>query len=203
MRPPVVLTLGLVATIIGSRPVGLASVLPTPSRDGVTVVLPCSASNLRLEAEWVGSMTHLYGNIIFTNRSTVRCALWGQPTVRIVDGLGHPLPVRDMPVVGSWEQRPLRGVSPDDWRRGVLRPGQRAFAALEWSNWCGRAVRAPLTPSIILPGTGQELRARTPVGTPECVVPSKPSVLQVSTIDLAPATGVLPLLVVDCPQSCP
>ncbi len=196
MRPPVVLALGLVATVIGSMPVGLASVLPTPSRNGVTVVPACSASNLRAEAEWVGAATHLYGDVTFANRSMASCVLQGQPTVRIIDGLGHPLPVRDMPVVGSWEQRPLRGVAPDDWRRGVLRPGRRAFAALEWSNWCGHAVRAPLTPSVILPGTGQELRARmlSRIGTPECVVPSKPSVLQVSTIDLAPATGVLPLL---------
>lgn len=196
MRLLVVLVLGLIPTIVVSMPVGIAGISPTPSRDGVTVVPPCAASHLRAEAEWVGAMTHLYGVVIFTNRSTARCALRGQPTVRIVDGLGRPLPVRDMPVVGSWEQRPLQGVSPDDWRRGVLRPGRRAFAAIEWSNWCGHAVRAPLTPSVILPGTGQELRVRTlpSIGTPECVVPSKPSVLQVSTIDLAPATGVPPLL---------
>lgn len=67
------------------------------------------------------------------NTSSEPCSLEGRPRVRIVAGGGGPL------AVGQFAARPVLGAAslPPGFPLIAIRPGERAFLGLFWSNWCG------------------------------------------------------------------
>jgi hypothetical protein len=91
--------------------------------------LLCSARTLAARGGLQGATGALEGGITVTNRRPYPCYLSGRPGIVFFRGDSA---LRVQKVAGA----STRGQS--DARTFVLYPGQRAFARLRWSNWCGK-----------------------------------------------------------------
>ncbi len=161
---------------------------------------PCRASNLTAAAAWGGIANSETGNIRFTNNGAKACTMRGRLGVMIIDGRGHALSVVES-YYPNYDPFVSRGLPTDDRRRGVVRPGLRAFVAVVWRNWCGGEAREPFTLLIALP-QGGHVQARVndesgiplgyPAHTPYCRNRRQPSVIGVGMIALASPSAYLP-----------
>jgi Domain of unknown function (DUF4232) len=131
--------------------------------------LLCSARTLSARAGLQGAAGALEGGVTVTNRRPYPCTLSGRPGVIFLRG-GSGLRVQKVSGPSTTGQR--------DPRTFVLVPGQKAFARLRWSNWCGKRysyVGLLLTlrtqqPRLIVDGTAP---------TPPCLTRSAGSVVSV------------------------
>lgn len=145
----------------------------------------CLLSTLRTVAGWGPAANSLFGYVLFTNRGALACTLRGYPSIRLLSPDGRTLRVYQENGGIGVDIVITQGVPPGDQRRGLLRPGRRAYVPLAWANWCGDPVGEPITLLITLSRTN---RARVPVydymtgpraRTPGCMLPDGGSSLSV------------------------
>ncbi len=120
----------------------------------------CLLSTLRVVARWGAAVNQLFGYVLVTNQGAQACTLRGYPSIRLVSPDGQTLRVYQEDGGMGVDLVITQGVSPGDQRHGLLRPGRRAYVALEWANWCRDPVGEPITMVITLSRTN---RARVPV----------------------------------------
>ena len=90
----------------------------------VTTAPACRPGSLTAEASLQGATGSLLGGLQVMNVGQRACTLPERPTVRI-SWAGKTLNVRRVELAA----RPVR--------LRLLKPGAKAYAALQWSNWCG------------------------------------------------------------------
>ena len=90
--------------------------------------LLCSARTLTARAFLQGAAGAMEGGVTVTNRRPYPCQLSGRPGVVFVHG-DSGLRVQKMSGASTTGQKDPRTIT--------LLSGQRAFARLRWSNWCG------------------------------------------------------------------
>jgi Protein of unknown function (DUF4232) len=146
---------------------------------------PCVASALSLSVTLQGAAGHREGSAIFRNHGANACVLKGRPAVGLFDAAGRRLQVKVAP--GPTHVYDVKSVSAQDKRLGIVRPGYRAFVALRWGNFCGKAklpVRLVVTMgkrhnTISAPMMFGPVSKPEPVDAPPCLGPTLPSTLDV------------------------
>jgi Protein of unknown function (DUF4232) len=146
---------------------------------------PCAASALSLSTSIQGAAGHREGSAVFRNHSAKACVLAGRPAVELFDAAGRRLQVKVAP--GPTHVYDVKSVSAQDKRLGIVRPGYRAFVALRWGNFCGKA-KLPISLVVTMGRRHDTLSAPmmfgpaskpTPVDAPPCLGPTLPSTLDV------------------------
>jgi hypothetical protein len=129
----------------------------------------CRPGALTAEASFQGATGSLLGGLKVMNVGPTACTLPERPTVRI-SWAGKTLNIRRV-------QLAARPVS-----LRLLKPGAKAYAALQWRNWCG-ADMGTFRPRLLVT-LGQvpavlRVELRGPVTAPRCDSSYEPSTLAV------------------------
>ncbi|HUK95950.1 MAG TPA: DUF4232 domain-containing protein [Gaiellaceae bacterium] len=139
----------------------------------------CRASALRSRVLWQGATGSLMGAIRVTNVGGRACALYGVPTVEMVDANGVRMNVRQEPAKPLWKQ--LGAPRPNGWPI-VRMPGHgSAQVFVRLRNWCVTGVK-PLALLTYLPGVGEHLPAQVEINL-RCDVPGQPPTLSVGPVE--------------------
>jgi len=170
----VLVTIAAMGAAVPRAPAALAAQPPDP----------CIASALALSTSMQGAAGSREGFAIVRNTSSKACRLNGRPAVTIADKTLGNLHVHI--VAGPTNVLDPKGAG-SDRRLGILRPGRRAFSALRWGNYCGKAKgsftlvatlpngRGKLSAPLLSVGSSKPL----PVSAPPCNGPGQPSDLDV------------------------
>jgi len=150
----------------------------TTSRRAHTAVAPCRASALRATPDQIeGAAGSVGGNVLFTNRGSSTCRLYGVPRVQLYDRSHRHLPVRFLPVhLNMLNQTP---------HPVYVRVHQQAGISVSWSHYCYPTVHAPVFMVIQLPQRGGTNTTNTgPTDrrqqvSPPCYGLKSPSVIRV------------------------
>jgi photosystem II stability/assembly factor-like uncharacterized protein len=131
----------------------------------------CTVKQLSISGGFGGATGSALGGVSLRNTSSSPCSLPQRPTIGI-EVNGQRASVKQGPgkAAPSFPQIPVR----------ILRPGARAFAQLQWFNWCGtRPTHGSAQVALELRLGGGLLSATHLVDpvVPRCDSPSAPSVL--------------------------
>jgi hypothetical protein len=130
----------------------------------------CTPRDLHASVRLQGATGSAVGPFSVVNVGKRTCTLVGRPPVRFTaaDGEAEPVVVSGLPR-----------------RRGVmtLRPHQRAYVSLFWSNWCGAG--KPITVRVGVRGGYMAATTGTWLQHPRCDAPTGPSFAGVSPWELA------------------
>lgn len=155
----------------------LASPTPTPSSQGVAMIVPwssatpappptptapptpdaptCRADQLAAgDAGWGGATGSLLGGFLVWNTSASPCRLLGSPSVVIVDGAGRSLKVADVTVPNPSAKPIVLGPRQSAPAFGLEPASGLASETLQWFNWCGASPKGPLSLAVTLPEGG-------------------------------------------------
>jgi hypothetical protein len=125
----------------------------------------CSANDLGVFVGFGSGGGAMIGEVSMRNRGPTACTLDGRPVVAMLDGRGHPLPVR---LVKSTAGKPIE-----------VRPDEQASVHFQWRNWCEVDFPPRVTMRLSLPARGGAIRATAALGRPRCDAQRLPSTLQV------------------------
>jgi hypothetical protein len=125
----------------------------------------CSADHLGVFVSFGAGGGAMIGDVSMRNRGSTACTLGGRPVVAMLDGRGHPLPVR---LVNSTTGKPIE-----------VRPNGQASVRFQWRNWCKLDFPPRVTMRLSLPAGSGAIRATGALGRPRCDVQRLPSTLQV------------------------
>lgn len=129
----------------------------------------CRPGSLTAEASFQGATGSLLGGLEVMNVGPKPCALPERPTVRL-SWAGKTLNVRRVQLAA----RPVA--------LRLLKPGAKAFARLQWSNWCGADMgmfRPRLLVTLGRVPAVLRVELHAPVTAPRCDSSYEPSTLAV------------------------
>jgi len=125
----------------------------------------CAAEHLGVFVGFGSGGGAMIGDVSMRNRGSTACTLDGRPVVAMLDGRGHPLPVR---LVNSTAGKPIE-----------VRPNDQASVHFQWRNWCKVDFPPRVTMRLSLPAGGGAIRATGTLGRPRCDAQRLPSTLHV------------------------
>jgi hypothetical protein len=130
----------------------------------------CRAQQLGAFAATLGGGGAMVGSLQLRNVGLSTCSLRGRPQLSLLDGAGHPLPVRVLPAKSAAVR---------------LRPQHLSEVHFQWRNWCRLNFPAKVRIELRLPQGGGVLDITADTGRPRCDASKVPSTLLLGTFSPA------------------
>jgi hypothetical protein len=166
-------SLSATATSVKQQP--LVSQQPDDTTpDSPTALRSCRAEDLRAAvADQQGAVGSRYAIIKFTNQANTACLLRGHPQMEIFDSQGHSMPMRGG-VMGS----------DDNISKVIVQPGQQAFVAFKWTNWCQQP-DDKIKLVVNLPGSQGRVNVPLPTNfdKPPCLATDPTAIMSVGSFE--------------------